>query len=81
MTDISEPLLGVAKAALADPRVTFLPADACQLPFPDKSFEAHFCQYGVMFFPDKVEAMEEARPALASAVACIFRLLRSATSL
>lgn len=46
------------------PRVTFQPVDACTLPFPDASFDALACQYGVMFFPDKVSAMKHARRVL-----------------
>lgn len=74
VTDISEPMLGVAKASLSDPRLTFQPADACQLPFPERSFDALFCQYGVMFFPDKVQAMKEARRILAPGGTYIFNI-------
>ena len=74
VTDISEPMLGVAKSALSDPRLTFQPADACQLPFPDKSFDALVCQYGVMFFPDKVQAMKEARRVLTPGGTYIFNI-------
>ncbi len=74
VTDISEPMLGVAKAALSDPRLTFQPADACRLPFADLSFDTLLCQYGVMFFPDKVQAMKEARRALAPAGTYVFNI-------
>jgi ubiquinone/menaquinone biosynthesis C-methylase UbiE len=36
-----------------DEMVEFEPADATALPFPDVSFDAAVCQFGVMFFPDK----------------------------
>ncbi len=65
VTDISEPMLAVARAAIKDPRVAFQAADACQVPFSDKSFDFIICQYGVMFFPDKIQAMKEARRVLA----------------
>jgi SAM-dependent methyltransferase len=39
--------------------VTWQQADAMALPFPDASFDAVVCQFGVMFFPDKVKAFAE----------------------
>jgi SAM-dependent methyltransferase len=48
----------------ADPRLSFQQADGCALPFEGASFDAIVCQYGVMFFPDKVKAMREARRVL-----------------
>src|SRR5262249_22798642 len=39
-------------------------ADAMQLPFPDASFDAIVCQFGVMFFPDKANAFAETRRVL-----------------
>jgi SAM-dependent methyltransferase len=35
-----------------------------QLPFADETFDAVVCQFGVMFFPDKVSAFAEARRVL-----------------
>jgi ubiquinone/menaquinone biosynthesis C-methylase UbiE len=29
------------------------PADSTILPFPDDSFDAVVCQFGLMFFPEK----------------------------
>lgn len=64
-TDLAEPMLAVARSHVApDPRVTFQQADACSLPFADASFDAIACQFGVMFFPDRVKAMQEARRVL-----------------
>jgi SAM-dependent methyltransferase len=39
-------------------------ADALHLPFPDATFDAVVCQFGVMFFPDKSRAFAEARRVL-----------------
>ena len=45
-------------------RITWRQADALALPFEDQSFEAVACQFGVMFFPDKVQGYKEARRVL-----------------
>lgn len=39
--------------------VVFQAADATALPFPDASFDAVVCQFGVMFFPDKEKSYRE----------------------
>jgi ubiquinone/menaquinone biosynthesis C-methylase UbiE len=63
-TDLSQPMLDRAMA-LGTPRpVTWQQADASLLPFEDASFDAVVCQFGVMFFPDKVRAFSEARRVL-----------------
>lgn len=65
-TDLKEPMLAVARTVVgANPRVSFKEADACAIPFEAASFDAIVCQYGVMFFPDKLVAMREARRVLA----------------
>jgi SAM-dependent methyltransferase len=59
-TDLNEPMMR-AGAALADsPRITWQVADALDLPFDDASFDVVACQFGVMFFPDRVRAFREA---------------------
>ncbi len=63
-TDLNEPMLNHAKTKLADPRVAWKVADAQALPFDDQSFDAVVCQFGAMFFPDKVKAYKEARRVL-----------------
>ncbi|MBX3381417.1 MAG: class I SAM-dependent methyltransferase [Phycisphaeraceae bacterium] len=74
-TDISEPMLGQARATFRGaPGVTFQTADACALPFKDHAFDILACQYGVMFFPDKVKAMQEARRVLAPGGTYIFNI-------
>lgn len=71
-SDLNEAMLNVARRHAADPRVAFAVADAQQLAFPDRSFDALFCQFGVMFFPDKTRAMREARRVLAPGGRCVF---------
>ena len=63
-TDLNEPMLNHAKTRLQDARVTWKQADAQTLPFEDQSFDAVVCQFGAMFFPDKVGAYKEARRVL-----------------
>jgi ubiquinone/menaquinone biosynthesis C-methylase UbiE len=64
-TDLNAAMLEVARTHMAgDGRVMYQAVDACELPFADRSFDVIACQYGVMFFPDKVKAMQEARRVL-----------------
>jgi len=63
-TDLNEPMLAQAKAALPDPRIEWRQADALALPFEDASFDVVACQFGVMFFPDRVKGHAEARRVL-----------------
>ncbi|MFM9994261.1 MAG: class I SAM-dependent methyltransferase [Phycisphaerales bacterium] len=58
-------------------RVTLRTADAQQLPFADGPFDAVFSQFGVMFFPDKVRAMREARRVLAPRGRFLFNVWES----
>jgi ubiquinone/menaquinone biosynthesis C-methylase UbiE len=64
-TDLNEPMLAQAKARLADHhQITWQQADALALPFDDERFDIVVCQFGVMFFPDRVEGYSEARRVL-----------------
>jgi SAM-dependent methyltransferase len=45
-------------------RIAWERADALALPFEDGRFDAVVCQFGVMFFPNKVEAYQETRRVL-----------------
>lgn len=64
-TDLNEPMLEYAKTKFgpAD-NVAFQLADAQSLPFPAHAFDAVVCQFGIMFFPDKLRALREARRVL-----------------
>ena len=59
-TDLNQPMLDFAAAQSGAETVTWRHADALSLPFPDASFDAVVCQFGVMFFPDKRAACGEA---------------------
>jgi ubiquinone/menaquinone biosynthesis C-methylase UbiE len=59
-TDLNPPMLEVARTKFrTGEQVEFQPADAVALPFPDASFDAVVCQFGVMFFPDKGKSNSE----------------------
>ncbi len=60
-TDMNQPMLDRAAAGgISTDKVTLRQADAMALPFPDQSFDAVVCQFGVMFFPDKITGYKEA---------------------
>jgi len=64
-TDLNQPMLDYAKARqIEDKRIEWRQADALSLPFEDGRFDVVACQFGVMFFPDKVRAYKEARRVL-----------------
>lgn len=64
-TDLNQPMLDQAAARQSDPRrVKWQQADALALPFPDRSFDVVACQFGAMFFPDKIQGYREAHRVL-----------------
>jgi ubiquinone/menaquinone biosynthesis C-methylase UbiE len=64
-TDLNQPMLDHAKARQSDDgRIEWRQADALALPFEEQSFDLVTCQFGAMFFPDKVRAYKEARRVL-----------------
>ena len=65
-TDLNVDMLEIARAKFrSNEQVAFQPADATALPFPDASFDAVICQFGVMFFPDKDKSYREVHRVLA----------------
>lgn len=63
-TDLNQAMLDVAAQRVRSEHVRFRQADAQQLPFEDGAFDLVVCQFGVMFFPDRVGAHAEARRVL-----------------
>jgi ubiquinone/menaquinone biosynthesis C-methylase UbiE len=64
-TDLNQPMLDRATERQSrDGRITWRQADALALPFEDQEFEVVVCQFGAMFFPDKIQAYREARRVL-----------------
>ncbi|TQF37094.1 SAM-dependent methyltransferase [Bradyrhizobium sp. UNPF46] len=64
-SDLNEPMLAVAAQRQAnDDRITWRQADAMALPFGDAEFDVVCCQFGAMFFPDRVKAYGEVKRVL-----------------
>ncbi len=63
-TDLNQAMLDHARLVGTARPVEWRQADALELPFGDASFDAVVCQFGAMFFPDKVRAFSEARRVL-----------------
>lgn len=60
-TDLNAPMLAYAAAKLSGTEgVAWKEADATKLPFEDRAFDAVVCQFGLMFFPDKLAGVREA---------------------
>ncbi len=73
-TDLNQPMLDLAASIGTRHPVEWCQADAMQLPFPDATFDAVVCQFGVMFFPEKTKAFSEARRVLRSGGVFIFNV-------
>ncbi|BBH17955.1 ubiquinone/menaquinone biosynthesis methyltransferase [Nocardioides baekrokdamisoli] len=63
-TDLNAPMIDAALRRTASERVTWDVADALDLRYPDASFDVVTCQFGAMFFPDRVRGYAEARRVL-----------------
>jgi ubiquinone/menaquinone biosynthesis C-methylase UbiE len=61
VTDLNKPMLDHAALQQGDDqRITWRQADALARPFHDAEFDVVCCQFGVMFFPDRVRGYLEA---------------------
>jgi ubiquinone/menaquinone biosynthesis C-methylase UbiE len=59
-TDLNDAMLAYAARKFeSQENVEWKQADATDLPFTDRSFDAVICQFGLMFFPDKEKALRE----------------------
>jgi ubiquinone/menaquinone biosynthesis C-methylase UbiE len=64
-TDLNAPMLAIAaQRQSADARISWRQADATALPFDDAGFDVVCCQFGAMFFPDRVKGYAEAKRVL-----------------
>lgn len=65
VTDLNPSMLDYAVGRQgADSRIEWRQADALDLPFEDASFDVVCCQFGAMFFPDKVAGYLDAHRVL-----------------
>ncbi len=55
--DLNDDMLSLARKK--DPSITWQKGNAQDLPFEDNSFDIVFCQFALMFFPEKAGALEE----------------------
>jgi SAM-dependent methyltransferase len=63
-TDLNQAMLDVAAERIRSDKVQFRAADALDLPFGDGEFDLVVCQFGIMFYPDRVRGNAEARRVL-----------------
>lgn len=73
-TDLNEPMLAQARTRGTARPVEWRQANAMELPFQDATFDAVICQFGVMFFPDKVKAFSETRRMLRTGGVFVFNV-------
>lgn len=65
-TDLNQAMVDFASTKPGMSRARLRQADALSLPFDAGSFDAVVCQFGVMFFPDRVAGYREAKRVLKS---------------
>jgi ubiquinone/menaquinone biosynthesis C-methylase UbiE len=58
-TDLNQDMLDYGASVRAYRNLEWQEADAMALPFEDESFDTVLCQFGVMFFPDRIKAYSE----------------------
>ncbi len=63
-TDLNPQMLGRARGRQYRHRIEWKQADALSLPFSDQGFDVVACQFGAMFFPDKLQGYKEAHRVL-----------------
>src|SRR5689334_1456945 len=65
VSDLNRPMLERAQRRQPpDSRIDWQTIDALKIPFPEHSFDVVCCQFGAMFFPDRVAGYREALRAL-----------------
>lgn len=73
-TDLNQGMISVGAQRVDAPSVTWQLADAQRLPFEAATADAVVCQFGVMFFPDKVAGYREAKRVLRSGGRYLFNV-------
>lgn len=75
VSDLSPPMLAVARTKFQPGEtVEFHQADAMALPFEAASVDQIVCQFGAMYFPDKIAAYTEARRVLRDGGSLVFNV-------
>lgn len=75
VTDLNQPMLDYAATRQgADSRIAWRQADALALPFDDATFDVVCCQFGAMFFPNRVAGYAEARRVLKAGGRFVFNV-------
>lgn len=64
VTDLNKSMLTQAAQKISDSRIEWKEADALVLPYADRSFDVVACQFGAMFFPNKIQGYKEAHRVL-----------------
>ncbi|WP_297778432.1 class I SAM-dependent methyltransferase [uncultured Roseovarius sp.] len=59
VSDLNSAMLKCARQHHKDKKLEWREANAMSLPFEDKSFDTVVCQFGVMFFPDRIKGFSE----------------------
>lgn len=65
VTDLNPAMLEIAMAHAGNGRMKYEAVDATSLPYRDGDFDVVLCQFGIMFFPDRVAGYREAKRVLA----------------
>jgi ubiquinone/menaquinone biosynthesis C-methylase UbiE len=73
-TDLNEAMVSHAERVGTSRPVQWRQADVAALPYGDGSFDVVLCQFGVMFFPDRVAAYREIRRVLRSGGTFLFNV-------
>jgi ubiquinone/menaquinone biosynthesis C-methylase UbiE len=64
--DVDAAMLTVGRTVVLHPNVVWLNAEASRLPFERGAFDLVFCQQGLQFFSDRLQALREMRRVLRS---------------
>ena len=65
VTDLNPAMLEIAMGQCSGDQLRFEAVDATSLPYREGAFDVVVCQFGIMFFPDRVAGYREARRVLA----------------
>jgi len=75
VTDLNQQMLTRAESMQENPeRIEWRQADVVDLPFEDGSFDLVLCQFGAMFFPDRVEAYRQVARVLKDGGVFVFNM-------